>query len=86
MTKDTLVTVMVSILCSAHDGYRRADIGFKHGEQTVTVTHKQLAAIKADPRLKVLEEEPVIAAKAAGAPGPEPAAKAGKTVKTEAKA
>lgn len=78
MTKEALLNVIATVMCSAPDRYRRAGVGFKHGEQQVEVTREQLAVIKTDPRLKVLSEAP--------APEAAPEAAKAKPVKAEAKA
>lgn len=45
----------VTILSSAHDGYRRAGLKLKRGRNEVQVDEAQLAALSADPRLAVQE-------------------------------
>lgn len=57
---------LIIVINAAHDRYRRAGIGFSKGEnvfQPDTLSGAQIAAIEADPRLRISE-------RAAGAPDP----------------
>ncbi|WP_115720194.1 HI1506-related protein [Gallaecimonas mangrovi] len=59
MSKTTLYAALV-VASIAHDGYRRAGLGFKKGDNTFTdlpLTDAQLAAIEADPRLSIKKTE-----------------------------
>lgn len=59
MAEETVNTQALVIKSLAHDGYRRAGMAFKPGENTVpagSVTAAQLAMLEADPRLAVLGE------------------------------
>ncbi len=56
MAEKTLIASLVSVICHAHTGYRRAGMAFSKGENTLkpdSITQTQLAQLKADPRLKV---------------------------------
>ncbi|MCR9935270.1 HI1506-related protein [Vibrio antiquarius] len=56
MAEKTLIASLVSVICHAHKGYRRAGMAFSKGENTLkpdSITQTQLAQLKADPRLKV---------------------------------
>ncbi|MCR9487228.1 HI1506-related protein [Vibrio alginolyticus] len=56
MAEKTLIASLVSVICHAHTGYRRAGMAFSKGENTLkpgSITNTQLAQLKADQRLKV---------------------------------
>ncbi|AYV12988.1 HI1506-related protein [Shewanella algae] len=57
-TLDVSTAVLVAI-CLAHDGYRRAGVAFVRGENVLSddLSDEQLAAIKADPRIRVQTAE-----------------------------
>lgn len=60
MAEKTLIASLVSVICHAHTGYRRAGMAFSKGENTLkpdSITQTQLAQLKADPRLKVTVAE-----------------------------
>lgn len=58
MKKSTLYIAIVT--CMAHSGYRRANIGFEKGENTIEgVTADQLEIIDQDERLKIVEAKEV---------------------------
>ncbi|EKE75190.1 HI1506-related protein [Gallaecimonas xiamenensis] len=68
MSKTTIYTALV-VASIAHDGYRRAGLGFKKGDNAFAnqpLTDAQLAAIEADPRLSIKKAE---AQSANAAPG-----------------
>ncbi|KLV09576.1 hypothetical protein ABT56_00355 [Photobacterium aquae] len=57
MEKRNLITQALIVKSLAHNGYRRAGLAFKAGENTLaagTITHAQLAMLEADPRLALL--------------------------------
>ncbi|HHF3031882.1 TPA: HI1506-related protein [Vibrio diabolicus] len=56
MAEKTLIASLVSVICHANTGYRRAGMAFSKGENTLkpgSITPTQLVQLKADPRLKV---------------------------------
>ncbi|WKE64338.1 HI1506-related protein [Gallaecimonas kandeliae] len=60
MSKTIVYALVVASL--AHDGYRRAGLAFKKGDNTfdgVALSDAQLAALKADTRLAVKKAEPL---------------------------
>ncbi|EHR6781247.1 HI1506-related protein [Vibrio parahaemolyticus] len=60
MAEKTLIASLVSVICHAHTGYRRAGMAFSKGENTLkpgSITETQLVQLKADPRLKVTVAE-----------------------------
>ncbi|HHC6618075.1 TPA: HI1506-related protein [Vibrio parahaemolyticus] len=60
MAEKTLIASLVSVICHAHTGYRRAGMAFSKGENTLkpdSITQTQLVLLKADPRLKVTVAE-----------------------------
>lgn len=74
MAEETVNTQALVIKSLAHDGYRRAGMAFKPGENTVpagSVTAAQLAMLEADPRLAILGEPGEVAQTSAadGTPG-----------------
>lgn len=52
MSKQRIVTACIAMV-AAHDGYRRAGIDLKKGENELELTEAQLAQFEADPRISV---------------------------------
>ena len=71
MAEKTLIASLVSVICHAHTGYRRAGMAFSKGENTLkpdSITQTQLAQLKADPRLKVTLAEDALSSAALNEP------------------
>ncbi|UTV30165.1 HI1506-related protein [Photobacterium atrarenae] len=57
MAEETVIQSKLVVQSLAHDGYRRAGMAFKPGENIIpenSITCSQLAMLQADPRLAVL--------------------------------
>ncbi|MDW3137062.1 HI1506-related protein [Vibrio sp. 1288] len=71
MAEKTLIASLVSVICHAHTGYRRAGMAFSKGENTLkpdSITQTQLAQLKADPRLKVTLAEDALSSPTSNEP------------------
>ena len=71
MAEKTLIASLVSVICHAHTGYRRAGMAFSKGENTLkpdSITQTQLAQLKADPRLKVTLAEDALSSTTSNEP------------------
>ncbi|EML0278180.1 hypothetical protein D5E85_13100 [Vibrio parahaemolyticus] len=71
MAEKTLIASLVSVICHAHTGYRRAGMAFSKGENTLkpdSITQTQLAQLKADPRLKVTVAEDALSSTTSNEP------------------
>lgn len=71
MAEKTLIASLVSVICHAHTGYRRAGMAFSKGENTLkpdSITQTQLAQLKADPRLKVTVAESTLSSATSNEP------------------